>query len=47
MQINSPKPSITKRPFIPAVQLIPAASDAIIVLKGFTVDAMVPIADPT
>ena len=34
------------RPFIPVVQFIPAASDAIMTLKGFTVEYIVPMEDP-
>ena len=42
----SPKTSIAMRIPMPASQLTPAASEAMITLNGFTVDAMIPNCEP-
>jgi hypothetical protein len=46
MQITNPTINIITRPSIPLVQLIPAEFEAIIVLKGFMVETIVPIEEP-
>ena len=46
MQIINDKRSIINLPEKPVVQFIPAASLAIIVLNGFIVEHIVPIAEP-
>ena len=46
IQIIKPTKSIIILPSIPEVQFIPAELEAIIVLKGFVVDIIVPIELP-
>ena len=46
MQITNPIINMITSPSIPIVQLIPAEFDAIMVLKGFMVETIVPIEEP-